>query len=99
MRISQIYYQFKTIIYKNIQLHNEKICLSNYYVGFKSLIITTAHTQTIMLGPLYGGERGIRTLDTSFEIYTISNRALSTTQTPLQQIKVKPFVITRHPHE
>ena len=31
-----------------------------------------------------GGERGIRTLDTPFEIYTISNRAPSTTQTPLQ---------------
>lgn len=32
----------------------------------------------------YGGEDGIRTHDTPLGIYTISNRALSTTQTPLQ---------------
>ncbi len=31
----------------------------------------------------YGGERGIRTLDASFETYMISNHAPSTAQTPL----------------
>lgn len=31
----------------------------------------------------FGGERGIRTLDTPYGVYTISNRALSTTQTSL----------------
>ncbi len=30
-----------------------------------------------------GGERGIRTLDTPFRVYTISNRAPSTTRTSL----------------
>lgn len=32
-----------------------------------------------------GGERGIRTLDALLQTYTISNRALSTTQTSLLQ--------------
>lgn len=34
-----------------------------------------------------GGERGIRTLDASFETYMISNHAPSTAQTPLQKSK------------
>lgn len=36
---------------------------------------------------VYGGERGIRTLDTPFRIYTISNRALSSTQPSLLNTK------------
>ena len=36
----------------------------------------------------YGGERGIRTLDAFFKTYTISNRALSTTQTSLQNAEL-----------
>lgn len=44
-------------------------------------------------GLISGGERGIRTLDAPFRTYTISNRALSTTQTPLLRI---PFWSAEH---
>jgi hypothetical protein len=42
-----------------------------------------------------GGERGIRTLDAPFRAYTISNRAPSTTQTPLPVI-IQRTLITKY---
>ncbi len=41
-----------------------------------------------------GGERGIRTLDTPFGVYMISNHALSATQTPLQICYYSDFSAT-----